>query len=130
MSAWSSCRARHDASLAGPSPSAFARAKLPARTDKNSSERRLFTRRRELIGLVGGAAAWPLTAGAQQRALWGGAVIYWVRRQSYELSDRVFAAYVSRHGHAFIDRALYLPKGSTDDPARPKATYVPSDRFG
>ena len=22
----------------------------------------------------------------------------------------VFAAYVSRHGHAFIDRALYLPK--------------------
>jgi len=26
----------------------------------------------------------------------------------------VFAAYVSRHGHAFIDRALYLPKGWTD----------------
>ena len=25
----------------------------------------------------------------------------------------VFAAYVSRHGHAFIDRALYLPKGWT-----------------
>ena len=33
----------------------------------------------------------------------------------------VFAAYVSRHGHAFIDRALYLPKGWTDDPARLKA---------
>jgi SRSO17 transposase len=32
----------------------------------------------------------------------------------------VFAAYVSRHGHAFIDRALYLPKGWTDDPARLK----------
>src|SRR4051794_17579666 len=31
----------------------------------------------------------------------------------------VFAAYVSRHGHAFIDRALYLPKAWTDDPARP-----------
>ena len=30
------------------------------------------------------------------------------------------AAYVSRHGHAFIDRALYLPKGWTDDPARLK----------
>src|SRR3954447_23583074 len=29
----------------------------------------------------------------------------------------VFAAYVSRHGHAFIDRALYLPKAWTDDPA-------------
>ena len=31
----------------------------------------------------------------------------------------VFAAYVSRHGHAFIDRALYLPKEWTDDPDRP-----------
>src|SRR5215217_6784538 len=30
----------------------------------------------------------------------------------------VFAAYVSQHGHAFIDRALYLPKAWTDDPAR------------
>src|SRR6201994_1081307 len=39
----------------------------------------------------------------------------------------VFAAYVSRHGHAFIDRALYLPKSWTDDPARLKATYVPDD---
>lgn len=28
----------------------------------------------------------------------------------------VFATYVSRHGHAFIDRALYLPKEWTDDP--------------
>ena len=32
----------------------------------------------------------------------------------------VFAACVSRHGHAFIDRALYLPKGWTDDPAQPE----------
>ena len=39
----------------------------------------------------------------------------------------VFAAYVSHHGHAFIDRALYLPKGWTDDPARLKAAYVPGD---
>jgi len=30
----------------------------------------------------------------------------------------IFASYVSRHGHAFIDRALYLPKVWTDDPAR------------
>jgi SRSO17 transposase len=37
----------------------------------------------------------------------------------------VFAAYVSRHGHAFIDRALYLPKAWTDDLARLKATHVP-----
>src|SRR6187455_3766857 len=39
----------------------------------------------------------------------------------------VFAAYVSRHGHAFIDRALYLPKEWTDDPDRLKAAYVPAD---
>jgi SRSO17 transposase len=39
----------------------------------------------------------------------------------------VFASYVSRHGHAFIDRALYLPKRWTDDSDRLKATYVPSD---
>jgi SRSO17 transposase len=34
---------------------------------------------------------------------------------------------VSRHGHAFIDRALYLPKEWTDDPTRLKAAYVPPD---
>src|SRR5258708_7052418 len=39
----------------------------------------------------------------------------------------VFAAYVSRHGHAFIDRALYLPKEWTDDPDRMQAAYVPPD---
>src|SRR5258708_37161832 len=37
----------------------------------------------------------------------------------------VFAAYVSRHGHAFIDRALYLPKAWTDDPVRMAAAHVP-----
>jgi SRSO17 transposase len=39
----------------------------------------------------------------------------------------VFASYVSRHGHAFIDRALYLPKAWTDDPVRLKATSVPAE---
>jgi SRSO17 transposase len=37
----------------------------------------------------------------------------------------VFAAYVSSHGHAFIDRALYLPKAWTDAPARMAAAHVP-----
>jgi SRSO17 transposase len=37
----------------------------------------------------------------------------------------VFASYVSRHGHAFIDRALYLPKAWTDDPARMAKAHVP-----
>ena len=39
----------------------------------------------------------------------------------------VFATYVSRHGHAFIDRALYLPKEWTDDRDRLEAAYVPAD---
>src|SRR5258708_19158912 len=38
----------------------------------------------------------------------------------------VFAAYVSRHGHAFIDRTLYLPKAWTDDPVRMAAAHVPA----
>jgi SRSO17 transposase len=37
----------------------------------------------------------------------------------------VFASHISRHGHAFIDRALYLPKEWTDDPDRVETTYVP-----
>ena len=37
----------------------------------------------------------------------------------------VFAAYVSHKGHAFIDRALYLPKAWTSDPARMQAAHVP-----
>jgi len=39
----------------------------------------------------------------------------------------VFAAYVSRHGHAFIDRALYLLKAWADDAARRTAAHVPSE---
>src|SRR4051812_25548283 len=39
----------------------------------------------------------------------------------------VFAAYVSRHGHAFVDRALYLPKAWADDPARLAAAHVPPE---
>jgi SRSO17 transposase len=37
----------------------------------------------------------------------------------------VFAAYVSRHGHGFIDRSLYLPKSWTDDPGRMATAHVP-----
>src|SRR5215831_13135492 len=39
----------------------------------------------------------------------------------------VFAAYVSCHGHAFIDRALYLPKAWTDDTGRLQAAQVPQE---
>ena len=39
----------------------------------------------------------------------------------------VFAAYASRHGHAFLDRALYLPKSWTDAPARLEAAHVPAE---
>jgi SRSO17 transposase len=37
----------------------------------------------------------------------------------------VFAAYVSGKGHAFVDRALYLPKAWTEDPARMAAAHIP-----
>src|SRR3954463_2819884 len=39
----------------------------------------------------------------------------------------VFAAYVSHHGHTFIDRTLYLPKEGTSNAARLAAVHVPSD---
>ena len=39
----------------------------------------------------------------------------------------VFAACVSRHGHAFIDRALYLPGEWTDDAVRLAAAQVPPE---
>ena len=39
----------------------------------------------------------------------------------------VFLAYTSRHGHALIDRALYLPRDWTRDPARRAAAHVPQD---
>jgi SRSO17 transposase len=41
----------------------------------------------------------------------------------------VFAAYVSRHGHAFIDRTLYLPQAWTSEPTRMAAAHVPPDTF-
>ena len=37
----------------------------------------------------------------------------------------VLAAYVSGHGHAFIDRQLYLPKSWASDPERRGAAHVP-----
>lgn len=39
----------------------------------------------------------------------------------------VFAAYASRHGHAFIDRALYLPKPWASDLARRTVAHVPEE---
>src|SRR5215207_1426665 len=35
--------------------------------------------------------------------------------------------YASRHGHALIDRALYLPEVWSNDPARRRAAGVPAD---
>lgn len=40
----------------------------------------------------------------------------------------VMLTYASEHGHAFIDRELYLPAGWTSDPARLKEAGVPADR--
>ena len=39
----------------------------------------------------------------------------------------VFACYVTRRGHAFIDRELYLPKSWTDDKARMAKAHAPQE---
>src|SRR3954471_151939 len=39
----------------------------------------------------------------------------------------VFLAYASRHGHALIDRALYLPQTWTDDRPRCREAGIPDD---
>src|SRR5215216_2019891 len=39
----------------------------------------------------------------------------------------VFLGYASRHGHALIDRALYLPEAWANDPARRGAAGVPEN---
>ena len=39
----------------------------------------------------------------------------------------VFLGYASRHGHALIDRALYLPEVWANDPARRHAAGVPAE---
>ena len=39
----------------------------------------------------------------------------------------VYLVYAAPGGHAFIDRALYLPKSWTDDPVRCRAAGVPGD---
>jgi SRSO17 transposase len=39
----------------------------------------------------------------------------------------VFFGYAGRHGHALIDRALYLPRSWTNDRARCRAAHVPDD---
>ena len=78
--------------------------------------------------VLGGLTRPAFSSRARRRAR-SGATIHWFRREDHELPDRkVFKLlYVSRHGHAFIDRALYLPKEWTDDPDRLQAAYVPPD---
>jgi SRSO17 transposase len=39
----------------------------------------------------------------------------------------VLLAYASRHGHALIDRELYLPQSWTDDPERCRAAGIPDE---
>jgi SRSO17 transposase len=39
----------------------------------------------------------------------------------------VYLTYASRHGHALLDRELYLPKSWTTDPERCRAAGIPAD---
>ena len=62
---------------------------------------------------------------AGQGELRRGAPVYGLGGQDTNCQIGVFAAYVSRHGHALIDRALDLPKSWTDDRPRRTAAHVP-----
>ena len=57
--------------------------------------------------------------------MWRRLPIHWLSRKITNCRIGVFAAYVSTKGHAFIDRALYLPKARTFDPDRLEAAHVP-----
>lgn len=59
-----------------------------------------------------------------QGVLRRGAAVHGLGRQD-RLQIGIFAAYVSKRGHAFIDRALYLPKARADDPPRLAAAHLP-----
>jgi len=59
----------------------------------------------------------------------GGAAIHWFGREDYELPDRRLRYLCFASGHAFIDRALYLPKEWTDDPDRLKRHMCLRCRF-
>ena len=63
----------------------------------------------------------------QGKASCGLPAIHGLGGQDHRLQIGVFASYVSRHGHAFIDRELYLPKEWTDDADRLKAAHVPDE---
>ena len=39
----------------------------------------------------------------------------------------MFLAYASEHGHALIDRELYLPQSWAEDPGRRRAAGIPED---
>lgn len=57
--------------------------------------------------------------------LWSFASIHRLSGKITNCQTGVFAAYVSARGHAFIDRALFLPMSWTREPARLAATHVP-----
>ena len=62
----------------------------------------------------------------QGRTSWRCAAIHWISAGKItNCQISVFAAHVSHKGHAFIDRALYLPKAWTKVPFRMQAAHVP-----
>ena len=88
-----------------------------------------------LDGILSGErrkTGWMLAEAAGDSGPWQGHASCGVARQ-YTGSARkitncqigVFAPYVSHHGHAFIDRALYLLKAWADDTGRREKAHVP-----
>ena len=60
---------------------------------------------------------------AKPRAVWP--AVHGLGGQDHQLPDRRVCGLRLGHGHAFIDRQLYLPKAWTEDPARMAARHVP-----
>ena len=54
-----------------------------------------------------------------------GSAVHRLCGQDHQLPDRRVRGLCLGHGHAFIDRALYLPQAWASDPARRAAAHVP-----
>lgn len=58
--------------------------------------------------------------------MWGGRPVHRSGGPVRECPGEVFPAYRSAWGTAFLDRALYLPRSWTRDPARCAAAGIPA----
>jgi Bacterial regulatory proteins, lacI family len=78
----------------------------------------------ELAGVSQSAVSRAFTPGSSIKASTRAKVIDAAGKLNY-VPNSIASSLASRHGHAFADPALYLPKAWTSDPARMKASHTP-----